>query len=84
MLLRVNIYPLVYKGKTFMKPNTGTQNNVNLAHPELSFAWDKNPSVQKLLDAVVHILANEYVRAVKENPVLFGGKNGTVPTSEMP
>ena len=24
-------------------------------------------------------MANEYIRAVKENPTLFGEKNGTVP-----
>jgi hypothetical protein len=38
---------------------------------EQNFSWTGNPSVQKLLDTVVHILANEYVRAVKENPALF-------------
>jgi len=43
-------------------------------HLGLSFAWDKNPSVQKLLDVVVYILANEYVMAVKENPALFSDK----------
>lgn len=42
--------------------------------PESSYSWNKNPSVQKLLDAVIYILANEYVRAVKENPTLFSDK----------
>lgn len=42
--------------------------------PEHGFDWKQDPSVQKLLDVVVHILANEYVRAVKENPALFGGE----------
>ena len=44
---------------------------VKTAHPEQNFSWVSNPSVQKLLNTVVHILANEYVRAMKENPTLF-------------
>ena len=41
---------------------------------ELNFSWESNPATQKLLDVIVHILANEYVRAVKENPTLFSDK----------
>ena len=59
-----------------MKQQTSTHFGVKTAHPEHGFAWDKNPSVQKLLDVVVYILANEYVRAVKENPTLFSNKGG--------
>jgi len=71
VLLRVNIYPLSYKGKVFMKTKTGTHFGVKTGNPELSLAWDKNLSVQKLLNTVIHILANEYIWAVKENPTLF-------------
>ena len=73
MLLRVNIYPLSYKGKAFMRPITKADYSAKTDHPENDFNWTRNPSVQKLLDVVVYILANEYVRAVKENPTLFGG-----------
>ena len=57
-----------------MGPTNSTHSSVKTDLPEQSFAWDKDPSVQKLLDVVVHILANEYVRAVKENPTLFSDK----------
>ena len=57
-----------------MEPNRISHLGVKTAHPEHGFVWDKDPSVQKLLDVVVYILANEYVRAVKENPNLFGEK----------
>lgn len=40
--------------------------------PEVSYSWSENPAIQKLLDAVSCILANEYVWAAKENPSLFG------------
>ena len=59
-----------------MKPNAGTHLGVKTEQTKPYFVWNKNPSVQKLLDVVVHILANEYVRAVKENPTLFSGKGG--------
>ena len=62
-----------------MKPITKADYSAKTNHPEHDFNWAKNPSVQKLLDVVIHILANEYIRAVKENPTLFEGKNGTVP-----
>ena len=71
-----NIYPLSYKGKVFMGTHIGTQIDIKTDRPKQCFAWDKNPSVQKLLDVVVCILANEYVRAVKENPTLFSDKGG--------
>ena len=54
-----------------MGTHIGPQIDVKTDRPKQYFAWDKNPSVQKLLDVVVYILANEYVRAVKENPALF-------------
>jgi len=57
-----------------MGQQTNTHIGVKTDLPESSFSWDKNPSVQKLLDAVIYILANEYVRAVKENPALFSDK----------
>ncbi len=49
---------------------------VKTEYQEQNFSWESNPSVQKLLDVVVHILANEYVRTVKENPTLFSNNGG--------
>lgn len=57
-----------------MRLHTEAQIDAKTDRPKQCFAWDKEPSVQKLLDVVVHILANEYVRAIKENPALFSDK----------
>ena len=54
-----------------MEPKTIAHLGVKTDHPELSFAWNRDSSVQKQLDDVIHILANEYMWAVKENPILF-------------
>ena len=43
------------------------------AHPE-NFTWLDNPSVQKLLDVVASIIADEYIQIAKQNPEMF--KNG--------
>ncbi len=40
-----------------------------------SFAWVDNPSIQKLLDVVASIIAEEYIRIAKQNPETFS-KNG--------
>jgi len=57
-----------------MEQQIGANFGVKTTHPEHGFDWKQDPSVQKLLDVVAHILANEYVRAVKENPALFSDK----------
>lgn len=54
-----------------MRLTTKADFSVKTERPEHGFDWKQDPSVQKLLDVVVYILANEYVRAVKENPTLF-------------
>jgi hypothetical protein len=56
-----------------MKQITALPFKVNTENSWQDFSWTTNQSVQKLLDVVAHILANEYVRAVKENPTLYGG-----------
>jgi len=60
-----------------MKTKAIVHLGVKTDHSELSFAWDEDASVQKLLDVVTHILANEYIWAVKENPTLFSEQGGT-------
>ena len=40
----------------------------------ISLNWSDSPSVQKLLDVVVSIIAEEYIQIAKQNPEIF--KNG--------
>lgn len=46
--------------------NSTTKNN--------TFAWREDVSVQRLLDVVVGILAEEYIEVVKNNPEFFKNK----------
>lgn len=39
------------------------------------FVWTNNPDIQKLLDVIASILADEYVQIAKQNPEVFS-KNG--------
>ncbi len=41
-----------------------------------SLDWMDNPSVQKLLDVVVSIMAEEYIQIAKQNPNLFSDNGG--------
>ncbi len=42
-----------------------------------SLSWIDNPSVQRLLDVVVSIIAEEYIQIAKQNPDLFSENGGT-------
>jgi len=42
----------------------------------ISLNWSDNPSVQKLLDAVASIMAEEYIQIAKQNPDLFSDNGG--------
>ena len=42
----------------------------------ISLNWMDNPSVQKLLDVVVSIIAEEYIQIAKQNPDLFSDNGG--------
>jgi len=42
----------------------------------ISLSWMDNPSVQKLLDVVVSIIAEEYIQIAKQNPDLFSDNGG--------
>ena len=44
-------------------------------HPA-SLSWIDNPSVKKLLDAVVSIMAEEYIQIAKQNPDIFANNGG--------
>jgi len=34
-------------------------------------SWKDNPSIQKLLDVIVSILAEEYIQTARQNPAVF-------------
>ena len=42
----------------------------------ISLSWIDNPSVQKLLDVVVSIIADEYIQIAKQNPDVFSNNGG--------
>ena len=42
----------------------------------VSLIWSDNCSVQKLLDVVADIIAEDYIEIAKENPDLFSTKGG--------
>ncbi len=41
-----------------------------------SFTWVDNVSVQRLLDIVVSIMADEYIEIAKQNPEIFRNNGG--------
>ena len=42
----------------------------------ISLSWIENLSVQKLLDVVVSIIAEEYIQIARQNPDVFQNKGG--------
>ncbi len=53
-----------------------TEKNSKKTTQPISFVWVDNPSVQKLLDVVASIMAEEYIRIAKQNPGLFSDNGG--------
>ncbi|HDY69274.1 hypothetical protein LCGC14_2221270 [marine sediment metagenome] len=41
-----------------------------------SLSWSDSASIQKLLDVVVSIIAEEYIQIAKQNPDLFSDNGG--------
>jgi hypothetical protein len=41
-----------------------------------SLAWKENVDIQRFLDVVVSIIADEYTRIAKQNPEIFSSKEG--------
>ena len=41
-----------------------------------SFNWENNPDIQKLLDVVASIIADEYIQIAKQNPETFSKNRG--------
>jgi len=53
-----------------------TEKNSKKTTQPISFVWVDNPSVQKLLDVVVSIVAEEYIQIAKKNPDIFSDNGG--------
>ncbi len=52
------------------------QKNSRKTTQPISFVWVDNPSVQRLLDVVASIMADEYIQIAKQNPDIFSGNGG--------
>lgn len=51
------------------------KNSEKITQPT-SFTWVDNASVQRLLDVVVSIIAEEYIQIAKQNPDIFSDNGG--------
>ncbi len=47
------------------------KNEVQAKIQQESFAWTDNPHIQKLLDVVASIIADEYIQIAKQNKDIF-------------
>ncbi len=54
------------------------EENIKPEIHEVSLDWQDNPAVQKLLDVVVSIIAEEYIQIAKKNPEVFTNNQGGV------
>lgn len=58
-----------------MNQITVAQTEKNIKEP-ISLNWKDNPSVQKLLDTIASIIADEYIQIAKQNPDTFSNTGG--------
>ncbi len=42
----------------------------------ISLSWIGSPSVQKLMDVIASIIAEEYIQIAEQNPDVFSGNGG--------
>ena len=47
------------------------KNEVQTKIQQESFVWTDNPHIQKLLDVVASIIADDYIQIAKQNPDVF-------------
>ena len=52
------------------------EKNIEKTTQPISFVWVDNTSVQRLLDVVVSIIAEEYIEIAKQNPEIFRNNGG--------
>lgn len=53
------------------------EKDTKIENQSISLSYTNNPSVQKLLDTIANIIADEYIEKAKQNPEIFldyGGK----------
>ncbi|MBU1062148.1 MAG: hypothetical protein KJ957_07985 [Candidatus Omnitrophica bacterium] len=43
---------------------------------DVQYSWLDNPDVQKLLDVIASIIADEYIQIAKQNPDTFSNTGG--------
>ena len=43
----------------------------SVARNDIMFNWKDNPSIQKVLDTIASIIADEYIQIAKQNPDVF-------------
>ncbi|MFH1855918.1 MAG: hypothetical protein ABH836_01660 [Candidatus Omnitrophota bacterium] len=48
-----------------------TEKNICPENHPVNFCWLDNPSIQKLLDAISSIIADEFIEIAKENKDIF-------------
>ena len=53
---------------------TKVEKDVKQNTQPVSLNWEENPSVQKLLDVVVSIIAEEYIQIAKQNQDVFSNE----------
>ena len=53
-----------------------SRKNIEKTTQPISFVWVDNPSVQRLLDVVASIIAEEYIQIAKQNPEIFRNNGG--------
>ncbi len=58
-----------------MHTRQAEKNSKKITQP-ISFLWVDNASVQRLLDVVVSIMADEYIQIAKQNPEIFRNNGG--------
>jgi hypothetical protein len=51
--------------------NLVVEENIKTEEHKASLDWKDNPAVQKLLDVVVSIIAEEYIQIAKKNKEVF-------------
>ena len=58
------------------RPSLDLARDKSVAHNDIVFSWMDNPSVQKVLDTVASIIADEYIQIAKQNPDTFSNTGG--------
>ncbi len=69
-----NIYLFCHKCKVFLMNKVAVEQGLGGSQAKAlrgSLTWKDNPPVQKLLDAVVSIMAEEYIQIARQNPDVF-------------